>query len=322
MNPAALLTQLRSSAASTAINGFYEGLSRAGQLAPAADPAKYGVMVLRDIPYDASGHPQRRLDIYVPRRLPAPRPTLLYLHGGGFRILSKDTHWIMALAFARRGFLVLNANYRLAPEHPFPAALADASTAYGWVVDHARQYGGDPEKIVVAGESAGANLAASLAIATCFERPEPYAKALFERGLVPRAVLPACGILQVSEPERFLTDEALMPVIADRILAVCRGYLPDTTGDPDRYALANPLSLLESDLAPARPLPPFQAIVGDRDPIREDTRRLGAALAARGSIGEVRTYANQGHAFHAYVWRKEAKQAWRDTFSFLDRHVC
>ena len=51
---------------------------------------------------------------------------MLYVHGGGFRILSKDTHWIMGLAFARRGFLVFNIGYRLAPKHPFPAAIADA----------------------------------------------------------------------------------------------------------------------------------------------------------------------------------------------------
>ena len=58
-----------------------------------------------------------------PARFAGPRPVLMYVHGGAFRSLSKDTHWIMGLAFARRGFVVANVNYRLAPEHRFPAGL-------------------------------------------------------------------------------------------------------------------------------------------------------------------------------------------------------
>lgn len=315
------LASMRSRAGSVAIDGFYRGLSRLGRLSPKADPARYGVLIVRDVPYLPDGHPQHGLDIYVPRRLSPPRPTLLYLHGGGFRILSKESHWLMALAFARQGFVVFNADYRLAPAHPFPAALEDACAAYRWVLRHARRWGGDPERVVVAGESAGANLCTALTVATCFERPERYARSVFEDGLVPRAALPACGLLQVSEPERFLRNEALMPFVADRILAVARGYLPVVSANPDRHALADPLVLLESDRTSARPLPPFFAVVGQRDPIADDTLRLGKALESRGVPVEVRTYPNQGHAFHAYTWRPEARQAWRDTFSFLDRHL-
>ena len=311
--------RMKSSAISFGIDGFYRTLSAMGRLAPEADPSRHGISVLRDIPYDPAGHPMHRLDVWIPKRLPSPRPALLYLHGGGFRILSKETHWIMALAFARRGFVVFNANYRLAPRNPFPAALEDACAAYRWVVHHARRYGADPDRLVVAGESAGANLTVALSVAACFERPEPCARDVFRTGVVPRVALPACGILQVSHPERFLANEALMPFIADRILAVCRGYLPDPTAQG--VELADPLVLLEGTQQPLRPLPAFQAIVGGDDPIREDTFRLGRALEGRGLRGETRTYPGQGHAFHAYVWRREAKQAWRDTFAFLDRHL-
>jgi len=315
------ISRLRCAVGSGAVAGFFNGLSQVGRLSPRADPSKHGVMVVRDLPYLTDGHPQHRLDVYVPRRLPSPRPALLYLHGGGFRILSKATHWAMALAFARQGFVVFNADYRLAPAHPFPAAIEDACAAYRWVINNAARWGGDTNRLVVAGESAGANLTTALTIATCFERPEPYARSVFETGVVPRAALPACGLLQASSPERFLRNEALMPLIADRILAVSEGYLPDTNGDPQRYALADPLVILEGVEKPVRPLPPFQAIVGDVDPIVDDSIRLGAALRARDVPVEVRTYRNQGHAFHAYMWRPEAKQAWRDTFGFLDRHL-
>ncbi len=317
----AKLGRFRSRAGGAAIDGFYRGLSRAGRLARRTDPQRHGIMVVRDVPYLPDGHPRHGLDIYVPRRLAAPRPAVIYLHGGGFRILSKDTHWVMALAFARQGFVVFNADYRLAPSDLFPAAVQDAAAAYIWVVEHAKRWGGDPSRLLVAGESAGANLATALCAAACFDRPEPYARQVLDTGVVPRVVLPACGFLQVSEPERFLHNEALLPLVADRILAVSHGYLPDQDGDPDRRALADPLVLLESDAPPARPLPPFFAIAGERDPIVDDSIRLSLALQARGVPAETRTYPGQGHAFHAYLWRPEARQAWRDTFAFVDRHL-
>ena len=68
---------------------------------------------------------------------------MLYIHGGGFTQLSKDTHWVMGLAFASRGYMVVNASYRLAPRHPYPAALEDASAAYCWTARHVESLGGD-----------------------------------------------------------------------------------------------------------------------------------------------------------------------------------
>src|SRR5262249_8451053 len=152
-----------------------------------------------------SGRDHHRLDVYRPlrERRSAPWPVVLYVHGGGFRILSKDTHWMMGLAFARNGYLVFNINYRLAPRHPFPAALSDAADAYAGVARNAASFGGDLSRLVVAGESAGANLAAALAVAACYRRSEPWSRTVWDTGLVPRAALPACGILQVSDTERF-----------------------------------------------------------------------------------------------------------------------
>src|SRR5262245_57988665 len=88
-------------------------LSRTARLHPAARPRRHGVQVLRDVRY-ADGHgADRLLDVYQPVGRPGPLPVVLYVHGGGFRILSKDSHWMMALAFARHGYLVFNINYRL-----------------------------------------------------------------------------------------------------------------------------------------------------------------------------------------------------------------
>ncbi len=287
---------------------------------PAAQPARYGVERVRDVAYASGGAVAHTLDVYRPTRQAPGRalPVVLYLHGGGFRVLSKDSHWALSLAFARRGYLVFTVNYRMAPEHPFPAALEDVCAALVWTHDNAARYGGEPSRIVVAGESAGANLATALAVVTCFERPEPWARRTFDAGIRAAAVLPACGILQVSDVARFTRSGGVSRFIGDRLREVENSYLP---GDGGRRELADPLLILEGASGTSRPLPPFFAGVGTRDVLEDDTRRLAAALAARGVVCEARYYEGERHAFHALVWRPGARAFWRDTFRFLDVHV-
>jgi acetyl esterase/lipase len=303
------------------VDNMFRGMARAGRLHPLSRPERHNVEILRDIPYRTGTSPALHLDVYRPTSASGPLPVILYIHGGGFRILSKDSHWVMGLAFARRGFVVFNISYRLAPRHPFPAGLADAAAAYGWVLDHAARYGGDASRLVLAGESAGANLVTALTIAACQRRDEPWARALYDRGHVPRATMPACGILQVSDPDRFLRGER--PVswfIHDRFIEVYDAYLGASYRDGDpAFELADPLCLLEGDRALDRPLPPFFAPCGTADPLLADTRRLAAALARRGVDCEAREYQGELHAFHALVFRPNARRCWRDTYAFLDR---
>ncbi len=305
------------------VDNAFRGAASAGRLHPLARPERHGVEVLRDIPYHREGGKEHRLDIYRPTDRQGPLPIVLYVHGGGFRILSKDTHWIMALAFARRGYLVFTIDYRLAPANPYPAALEDAAAAFTWTAENAERYGGDPGRIFLAGESAGANLITSLAIASSYERPEPWARAVFDLGVRPRAVLPACGLLQVSDPARFLRRKSTLGTfINDRITEVASAYIGGSiTGAPGALELADPLVVLERGLAPDRPLPPFFVPVGTKDPVLDDSRRLKSALDRLGTPCEIRFYEGEVHAFHAFVWRKNAQQCWKDTFTFLDQHT-
>ncbi len=318
-----LSARLRRQVGALAVDNFFRGASALGRLHPNARPDRHGVRVLRNVPYQGTGRREHLLDVYKPASGRGPWPVMLYVHGGGFRILSKDTHWVMGLAYARAGFLVFNISYRLAPTHPFPAAVEDCAAAYDWVVRHAATYGGDLSRLALAGESAGANLVTALTVMACFERREPFARRVFDAGVVPRAFLPYCGMLQVSDAERFRRRRPdLTPFINDRIVEVAHSYLgPRASTHGPTLELADPLLLLERDDRPARPLPPCLATVGTADPLLDDTRRLKAALDRRGVECEAIYYPREVHAFHAMVWRSEAKRCWADSYRFLERHV-
>lgn len=322
-----LSQRLRRHTGALVVDSFFRGLSRAGQLHPRAAPHRHHVEVIRDVSYLPTGLSAHRLDVYRPalvaRGQAAPAPVVLYVHGGGFRILSKDTHWLMGLAFARRGYVVFNVSYRLAPKHRFPAAIEDVCQALRFVVANARGYGGDPARIVLAGESAGGNLVTSLAMATSYRRREPFARSVFDLGVSPRAVVAACGLLQVSDTRRFKRRWPHMSgFIADRLEEVTEAYLGEPLEiDPVLRELADPLVVLERGDRPDRPLPPFFAPCGTKDPLLDDTRRLERALHALGVPCEAKLYPGELHAFHALVMRQNAKRCWADTYRFLDQHV-
>ncbi|TNF30954.1 MAG: alpha/beta hydrolase [Deltaproteobacteria bacterium] len=310
---ARLLDRARQGFSGQLLERGFRGLSRLARMHPAADPARYGVEVIRDVAWRAPGGRDDLLDVYRPTA-PGPHPTVVYVHGGGFRILSKETHWGMALAFAAKGYTVFVPNYRLAPRAPYPAALQDASEALVWIVRHAAEYGGDPERLVLAGESAGANLATGLTLSACYERPEPWARAVFD--LAPRihAVLPACGLLQVSDTDRL----GQRGFVNDRLRQVSSDYLAGRDASVS-LDLADVVCTLERGEAPARPLPPFFIVAGGKDPVTPDSHRLNAALEALGVDTAVVEYPGGVHAFHAFLWTRQARAAWRDQHAFLDR---
>jgi acetyl esterase len=318
-----LLRRLRGHAGAFLVDNAFRTAARMGMLHPDAHPTRHGVEVIRDVPYRDTGSDDHLLDIYRPAGGPGPFPVVLYVHGGGFRILSKDTHWIMGLAFARRGYMVCSINYRLAPRHRFPAAIEDVCAAYTWLATHGARWGADTQRLVLAGESAGANLVTALAVCTSYKRPEPYARAVFDTGLSPKAVMPACGLLQVSDTERFSRRRKLNAFIADRVDEVSRAYLgalAARTGDPS-IDLADPLCVLERSAPPDRPLPPIFAGCGTKDPLLDDTRRLKAACDALGAPCRMEIYPGEIHAFHAMVFRPAARRFWMHTYEFLEQHV-
>jgi acetyl esterase len=290
-------------------------------LSPAADLRRHGIELVRDVPYRDTGRRGHLLDVYVPRDVEAS-PALLYVHGGGFELLSKETHRIMALAFARRGYTVFLANYRIGPRHRYPAPLEDAAAALGWVMDHAQAYGATPARVVLGGESAGANLVTTLAYLATHPRPEPFARALFDRAPSLAAVLSIYGFLDLENLSRFRNPK--LPFYVKRaILAAATAYVGRPVHARARFAaLASPLRLFAAEpRTETRALPPFFLACGTADPLLSDSRKLHAVLESRGVPSELSVHEGEIHGFNAMLWRPEARVMWRRAYEFLERWV-
>jgi acetyl esterase/lipase len=109
-------------------------------------------------------------------------PVAIYLHGGGWAFGSPTSFRKLGMQFAEAGYLTFVLDYRLAPEHPFPAALEDAIFAIRWATDNARRWNGDGQRIAIGGDSAGANLAVSALISSAPEVRSPVQAAVLFYG--------------------------------------------------------------------------------------------------------------------------------------------
>jgi acetyl esterase len=287
--------------------------------------AKRRCDVIRNVPYLPTSSPAHKLDIYLPRNYAPQRPAIMYIHGGGFTMCSKDTHQGVALAYANNGYVVFNINYRLAPKHRYPAAIEDVAHAWQWIIHNAAHFGGNPDQIIVAGESAGGNLTLALAAACCFRIDEPVAKRIWDVGSVPKKIMVLCGMLQVSDPHHLksvcppinrISQQLDLSIARD----VSRAYLGSAYKNfhPDRM-LADPLIIMESEIKPDRLFPVTYAMAGTHDILLDHTRRLEKALVLKNIPNVVSYFPNQGHAFHLIGISDQAKIFWKENLTFLAR---
>lgn len=108
--------------------------------------------------------PRHQLDIYQPAGKGASRPVVVFFYGGSWQEGARDMYRFVGAALANQGFVTIIPDYRLYPEVRFPTFLEDAAEAVRWAHDYAGDYGGDPSRIVLVGHSAGAHIAAMLAL--------------------------------------------------------------------------------------------------------------------------------------------------------------
>ncbi|KRR10003.1 esterase [Bradyrhizobium jicamae] len=232
---------------------------------------------------------------------PPPDKAVLYFHGGGFRIGSVSSHrdLIARIALAS-GCRVLGINYRLAPEHRFPAALDDALAAY----DSMLRQGLKPTNIAFAGDSAGGNLALAAMLALRERGLElPVSAALMS----PWADLAATGVSYVDRADADPIHQRPM------ILALAKNYLGEQ-GDP-RQPLASPLY---ADLGG---LPPLLIQVGDREIVRDDSVVLADKARAAGVEVDLQVWDGMIHVFQMFAEIPDAHQAIASIAGFLSRHL-
>ncbi len=130
-------------------------------------PMPADVIFIEDIPYRKGNHYAWRLDLAMPKTKGVPkRPALVFVHGGGWRYGDKSSGYFRsgAIEFARKGFVCISVNYRLADDAPFPACVEDVKCAVRWLRAHADKYGIDPNRVGGYGNSAGAHLVCMLGL--------------------------------------------------------------------------------------------------------------------------------------------------------------
>jgi len=284
------------------------------------------VHVEHNVPYRQPRRRSHLLDIYRRKDAVGQLPSILYIHGGAFSMMSKDTHRIMAYVLAAQGYQVFNINYRLGPVHTYPRPLKDAMSAFEWVLDNGAKYGADTDRLAIIGESAGANLTAALAYCVSHPRPEPFARRVFERDAKLACVAPLYGLLDLYDVERFWRDPKKSKRMAGWIKGEIRGtaysYLGRRVKRALRFPLASPLRLFEqAPVQGSRPLPPFFTTVGTADPLLSDTIRLNDALHKRDTKCELHVFRGEIHAFNVMLWRAAAREQWGALFGFLEAHM-
>jgi acetyl esterase len=215
---------------------------------------------IRALEQNVDLRPALRADVAVPRGA-GPHPVVIYLHGGGWAFGSPASFRKLGTQFAEAGYLTIILDYRLAPEHPFPAALEDTIFAIGWASANAARWNGDGRRIAIGGDSAGANLALSALTSSPAETRSMVRAALLFYGAFDLAAtaertrsLP--GLQQqlrtyVSGVERLLGDPRVSP-----LNAVAPGILPPCFilgAETDSWCLADSLALAQSLSAVASP---------------------------------------------------------------------
>jgi acetyl esterase len=245
-------------------------------------------------------------DVVVPAGA-GPHPVLVYLHGGGWVCGSPRTHRKLAHRFAEAGYLVFSVDYRLAPEHPFPTPFEDCLVATRWAHGEAARFGGDPTRLAIGGDSAGANLAAAVAVALAGDRARPRA-ALLIYGVFDFGMLGDVSLLAGGDPQTSAVAGEMVEMMVGAYLGRQR----------DAALLRDPRV---SPLTAASRLPPTHVVVGGDDPLATQAEALVKALAAAGVPHEHWVDEGMPHGYAQMEFLPAALPAIQRMVRFLGRHL-
>ena len=254
-------------------------------------------------------------------------PALVYFHGGGWVVGNLDTvdgklTWLAELS----GCAIISVDYRLAPEHPFPAAFEDALLAFDWAHDVAKSYGWDPARILVGGCSAGGNMAAAVALHCAARKEGKEGKEGKGRAPMPTGqflLYPSLNLTHITAAQAAMTsvgefcDDPFWLLHAGLMRYFKDAYLPRPAAATDLRA--SPL------FAPARalsPLPPAYFGLCHFDVLRDEAREYAQRMREAGCHVAVDEW-NAHHAFeHDYAITRLAKRAIQRMASQLKALAC
>ena len=260
-----------------------------------------------DIPYGPD--PVHRLDVYYPESTTAPLPTIVSVHGGGWFYGSKELYANYCTRMASRGFTVVNFNYRLAPQHKYPAPVEDTCNVLHWIQANAGAYQIDIDNVFMVGDSAGGQIA--LQVLTMLTNPA-YA-ALFPFSPPAEFQVRACGLncgCYFIPLNRFLTPK--------RMGAIFEAYFP-----ADFLPL---LPSLQAHKYLTADFPPTFVMTAQNDYLRLMAKPLYRCLqkvraTARLKIYGTRKEKNIGHVFHLNCKLPLAHRCNDDQAAFFRAHM-
>lgn len=243
-------------------------------------PTRQPVSQISDITIQGAAGPLNAR-VYNPKVAAGPAPVILYFHGGGWVTGNLDTYDASDRELAKgTGAIVVSVQYRLGPENRFPAAHDDANAAYSWLLQNAASMGGDPQKIALAGESAGGNMA----IDTAIWARDNHLQAPVHQLLI----YPVAGV----DLNTTSYGETLRAVPLNRL--AIQWYVANYTNDPAELQDARLNVIGAADL---RGLPPTTIISAQIDPLRSEGEALAKKLQSLGVNVEQRTYSGVTHEF-------------------------
>jgi len=267
---------------------------------------------VRNVSYhDGPRNKQKMLDIIVPD-IEGPLPVMIYIHGGAWMLFGKDIYTRTCKTFANNGCIVFNINYRLGPKHTYPIPMLDVAEAVQWVCKHAAEYGGDPQNIFLAGDSAGAHLA-SLYASALVDKELPGLIGLGE--LIPlhciKGLILFYGAFDFDTLVR--TDANHIDVFVDSFLG------SEPVIRERRVAHASPLRHVENGY------PPSLIIAGEADVLYTESTAFAEKLEFKNILHKRLFFTQEehpdaGHCFLNYHKRRCVQVALREITGFINEH--
>ena len=231
----------------------------------------------------------------VPMRVIAPvgatekLPLYFFLHGGGWQLNHIDTYHNFLKNVARSGYVVVAANYRKAPEYPFPQPFNDCVQALIWAFENAEKYGADPSKIIISGDSAGGNLAAAV---TLYLRDKPYKnlKLSYQVLLYPAVYYPCHNPLYFESYRQYYRYGY---VVDGRVASMMwRAFAGKYHDKSDELPYLSPLNAKSF-----KDLPPAFFILAEHDPLRSEGEEYAKRLQQAGIDVKLTIYPDSYHGF-------------------------